>query len=259
MICDDLRLGGTLSGSGITGGTSINSAALEVVSWSDVYGYPGVAGEVNQVSGRPGGYLSGDLLGRPRFLNLSLRATRSNASGGLTEPTAAEQLVANTDLFLGLLQPNAYLELDMPDLTTRFLTVTPLDAFPISQPKTERTWTVPLIGGWPYWHEGGTQSSDTVSGADTVTIGGNTSVYDAVLVFAGDGTFTNTTNGWSIQVTGSAGAVTVDLGNRTVTEGGNPAANRIRRTDRDWGWFTVGSNTVTSNVSVGLTWRNQWV
>ena len=259
MICNDLRLGGTLSGTGITGGTSINSAALEVVSWSDVYGYPGIAGDVNQVSGRPGGMLSGDLLGRPRFLNLNLRATRSDPAGGLSEPTPAEQLVVNTDTFMALLQPDTLLELDMPDLTTRFLTVTPLDAFTISQPKTERTWTVPLVGDWPYWHEGGNESTDTISGADTITIGGSTAAYDAVLIFAGDGAFTNTTEGWTITVTGSAGPVTVDLGERTVTEGGNPAANRIRRTDRDWGWFGVGSNTVTSSVSVGVTWRSNWV
>ena len=87
--------------------------------------------------GRPGGLISGDLLGRPRFLNLSIRATRKNATGGLTAPTPPEQLVDNTDTFLGLLQqPRTLLELDMPDTTTRFLTVTALDPFPIQATQT---------------------------------------------------------------------------------------------------------------------------
>lgn len=259
VTCNDLRMGGTLAGTGITGGTSINSAALEVVSWSDVYGYPGIAGDVLQVGGRPGGLISGDLLGRPRFLNLSIRATRKNASGGLTAPTPPEQLVDNTDVFLGLLQqPRTLLELDMPDTTKRFLTVTALDPFPIQQPKLERTMTVPLVGDWPYWREGGNQTTDTVSGADTVTIGGNVAVYDAILVFAGNGSFTNSTEGWVLTVAGAAGPVTVNLGTRTVTEGGLPAQNRLRHTTRDWGWFGVGANTVTSTVSVGLTYRIQW-
>jgi len=258
--CNDLRLGGTLTGTGITGGTSINSAALEVVDWTGVYGYPGVAGNIAQVSGRPGGIISGDMLGRPRFLDLAIRATRSGPNFTLTAPTTPEQLVDNTDTFLGLLTvPETYLELDMPDSTTRFLSVTALDPFSIAQPKRERTMTVPLIGDWPYWREGGNQQSDTIGGADSVVIGGNADVYDAVMVFAGDGTFTNSTAGWSITITGSAGAVTVDLGNRTVTEGGNPALNRLRRTRRDWGWFNVGSNTVTTSVSTVITWRTQWV
>ena len=257
MICDDLRLGGTLSGTGITGGTSINSAALEVVSWSDVYGYPGIVGDVSQVSGRPGGYLAGDLLGKPRFLNLSIRATRVDAAGGLTAPTAPEQLVENTDLFLSLLVPNTLLELDMPDTTSRFLTVTPLDAFSINQPKTERTWTVPLVGDWPYWREGGNETTDTVSGADTVTILGNDRRIRRGPRLLRDGTFTNSTAGWSITITGSAGrspSIWGTYGSRRGVPAEPDAEHR-----RDWGWFNLGSNTVTSSVSVGLTYRTNWV
>jgi len=258
-VCDDLRLGGTLSASGISGGESINSYAIQVADWTGVYGYVGLSGAVVEVSGRPGGYIAGDLLGQSRFLDLSMRFTRFGPTQTLVEPTDSEQLVANTDDFLALLRvPNQLLELDLPDGTSRFLTITALDRAQINQPTTLRDGVFPAISPWPYWREGGNESADTISGADTLVVGGTAPLYDAVLVFAGDGTFTHTTEGWSITVAGSTSAVTVDLGARTVIESGMPANELMRRTRRDWGWFTPGNNSVTSSVSVAVTWRNNW-
>jgi hypothetical protein len=259
-VCDDLRMGGTLSATGITGGTSIQSRAIQVADWSGVYGYVGLTGSVVEVNGRPGGYIAGDLLGMTRFLELPMRFTRMGPAQTLVEATDCEQLVANTDDFFRLLAvPNQLLELDMPDGTSRFLTITAFDRAPLDVIGEIREGVFPATSPWPYWREGGNQQTDTISGADTLAAGGNVSIYDAVLVFAGDGTFEHTTLGWEIEVTGSGGPVTVDLGNRTVTEGGLPATNRIRRTNRDWGWFTPGNNSVTSDVSVVVTWRDQWM
>lgn len=262
MTCDDLRLGGTLSGSGISGGTSINSTALMVADWSQILGAAGMSGVIQTVNGRPGGFLSGDLLGRERYPTLNMRMTRwgPNGVGTLVEPTADEQLQDNTDDFLALItDPDGqYLEIDMPDGTSRFLKVYNLDAALFRQPRRDRTISVPLVSPMPFWKAGGAENTDTIASSDTITVGGNREVYDAVLVFAGDGTFTHSDLGWSIEVTGSGGAVTVDLGERTVTEGGNDATNRIRRNNRKWGWFVPGSNSVTSDVSVGVTWRDSW-
>lgn len=258
--CDDLRLGGTLSATGITGGLSINSTAIEVVDWSNVLGWPGVAGEVIQVNGRPGGQLTGDLLARPRFFNLNLRFTRFGpVDFTLVEPTPQEQLVANTDDFLTLLTtPNQLLELDMPDGSSRFLRASALDPTSIIQPRRERSANFAMVGSH-YWRAGGNQSTDTINGADTMVVGGNAPVYDAVLVFSGDGTFTHNTLDWELEITGSTSAVTVDLGNRTVTQAGSPAPNLLRRDRRDWGWFVPGNNSVTTDISVGVTWRNAYV
>lgn len=258
MDCDDLRLGGTLSGSGITGGTSINSTALYISDWSEVWGYVGLSGSVAEVAGRPGGYLAGDLLGRPRFLNLNLRVTRWGPSnGGLVEASEAEQLMANTDLFLSLLTTGVLLEVDMPDLTSRFLRVNPLDAFNFSQPLKMRDTSVPLVADYPYWQTGGAPDTDSISGADTVTTGGTAPVYNAVLVFAGDGTLTHAD--WTLEVVGSSSAVTVDLGARTVTQGGLPAPNLLRRSSRDFAWFDPGANSVTAaGTTVSVSWRDNW-
>jgi hypothetical protein len=126
------------------------------------------------------------------------------------------------------------------------------------QPRRQRSISVPLESPMTFWKAGGNQSTDTISGADTLVNGGNREVYDAVLVFASDGTFTHSGLGWDLTITGSTGAVTVDLGARTVTMGGNPADNLLTRTDRKWGWFLPGNNSVTSTVSVGVTWRASW-
>lgn len=259
-LCDDLRLGGTLTGTGITGGLSINDTAISVFDWSGIFGHAGLTGSALEVNGRPGGFFAGDLLGRPRFPILNLEIHDIGPGGLLVEPDACQQLQANTDDFLELLADPAgnYLEVDMPDATSRFLHVAALDPALFSQPEALRRISAPLVGDWPYWREGGNQSTDTISGADTITNLGRVSIYDAVLVYAGDGTFQNTTAGWEIEVVGSGGAVTVDLGNRTVTEGGTPANNRIRRDSRDWGWFLPGVNSVTSDVSVVVTWRIQF-
>lgn len=258
--CNDLRLGGSLSATGISGGTTINDTALSVADWSGLLGSPGMTGTMAQVNGRPGGYVAGDRLGLPRFPTLSMNILDRDHSGGLTAPTAAEQKQDNTDEFLALLTAPSgnYLEVDMPDNTSRFLYVYNFDAAPIRQPRRLRSIVAPLQSPMSYWKEGGNQSSDTISGADTLVNGGNREVYDAVLVFAGDGTFTHSGLGWDLTITGSTGAVTVDLGARTVTMGGNPADNVLTRNNRAWGWFTPGNNSVTSTVSVGVTWRASW-
>jgi len=258
--CDDLRLGGTLTAAGITGGTSINSTALGVADWSGLFGHSGLSLTSNEVSGRPGGWLTGDGLGKPRQPLLNMQITRMGINGGQTSATPQEQLWANTDVFLTKLAAPVgnYLEVDLPDGTSRFLHVTAWDAASIAQPRTVRRMSVPLYSAGSYWKAGGQESTDTIAGADAVVVGGGVSVYDPILVFAGDGTFTNSTAGWSITITGSTGAVTVNCGARTVTQAGIPADQLLTVTDREWGWFVVGSNTVTANVSVVITWRNQW-
>jgi hypothetical protein len=259
FTCNDLRLGGTLAGTGITGGTSINSTALEVDDWSGILGNPGLAYTPFESAGRPGAWIVGDGLPRARLLNLNMRFTRFGpVNSALTEPTPQEQLVANTDIFLALLRAPQYLEIDLPDLTSRFTQVVALDPSFMVQPELQRTLSVPLFSTMSNWKAGGNQSTDTIAAPDTLVVGGNVNVYDAVLVFSGDGTFTNSTAGWSLTIAGSTGPVTVDLGARTVVQAGIPADNLLTRTDASWGWFLPGSNTVTSSVSVGVTWRSQF-
>ena len=264
-ICDDLRIGGTLSATGIAGGTSINGTAYSITDWSQVFGTVGMSGRAVEVFGRPGSVLAGDMLPNSRFPTLNLAILDRNQTGGLTEPTSEEQKQANTDAFLAIAASRnpVPLEVDMPDGTKRFLLVQNLDAAPIRQPRRLRTISVPLYAQWGLWREGGQQSSDVISGADTLVVAGAEEIYDPVLTFAAAGTFTHTGLGWAIQATAGTFPLIVDLGNRTVTQGGSPAPNRIRRTviagqGRIWGWFEVGNNAVNSSSSVTVTWRDQY-
>lgn len=258
--CDDLRLGGTLSASGIAGGTSINNTGIGVEDWSRLLGSGGITGRPVEVFGRPGAYLAGDRLGQPRFPTLNMQVTGYDVFAGTG--WLATQQQTNTDNFLDLLaEPDGnYLEVDMADGSQRFLYIYNLDPFSISQPARLRTMSVPLFSPMPYWKEGGTEDTDTVNGTAPLTVGGNRDVYDFEMVFAGDGTATHNGEGWTIQVTGSGGAVTVDMTTQpiSVTEGGTPANNRIRRNNRKWGWLTPGTNSITTTVSVDFTWRSSW-
>ena len=172
----------------------------------------------------------------------------------------------NTDTFLQLLsqRDGTYLEVVLPDLSTRFTHVVSVAPGPIIQPAGIRSAILPLTAPWGTWWEGGQESTQAVSGASAVVVGGTQPVYDAIIEFSGDGTFEHTVLGWEITITGSSGAVTVDLGNRTVTEGGLPATALMTRVPvvgdgRVWGWFTQGSNSVTSTVATTVTWRDQWL
>ena len=202
----------------------------------------------------------GDGLAPGRQVILNMLITRYGpVNWGLVEPTEAEQLAQNTDDFLTLLNNPAgnYLEVTMPDTTLRFVHTTAIVPTEVRQTKQTRRISVPLHAS-PYWRAGGNQSTDTISGADTIVNGGRVNVYDPVLVFAGNGAFTNSTAGWTITIAGASGAVTVDAGARTVTQGGLPAEELLNPapTDREWAWFVPGNNTVTSSVSTVVTWRS---
>ena len=258
--CDDLRLGGTLSATGIAGGQSINNTGIGVEDWSSLLGTAGITGQSVEVFGRPGAYLAGDRLGQPRFPTLNMQITGWDRTGGTA--WIDTQLQDNTDTFLELLSSPSgeYLEVDLPDTTSRFLYVWNLDPSLIAQPRRVRTMRAPLFSSFPYWKEGGQEDTDTISGTAPLSVGGNREVYDFEMVFSGDGTVTHNGLGWTIEVTGSGGAVTVDLSTQpiSITEGGTPANNRVRRNNRKWGWLVPGNNSITTDVSVDFTWRSSW-
>lgn len=262
--CDDLWVGGSLSSSGLSGGVSINATDISVADWSSLFGTVGMSGSMIGVYGRPGAYLAGDRLQMDRFLTLAVNIHRRTVAAECTESELA--LMDNTDEFLRILSQRAgtYLEVVFPDGSTRFTYVVNLDPGPMRQPGSRRSFAIPLRAPWGNWWEGGLQSSEAVSGATALVVGGTQPVYDARIVFSGDGTFEHTDLGWEITIAGSSGAVTVDLGRRLVTQGGLPATALMTRVPvvgegRVWGWFPVGTNNVTSTVGTTVEWRNQWL
>lgn len=257
-VCNDLRLGGTLSASGITGGVSINNSRIAIADWSGIFGHVGHSYQNLAVAGRPGVVLTGDGLPLERFVTLPLLITRWNETGrgALTAPSEGAQMWDNTDLLIGYLgtRTGFYLEVDDPDGTKRFTFCYAANADPISQTKWRRI-TVALISPWPYWKLGGTEFTNTASGAGTITVTGNVPVFDPVITFSAAGTYSNTTAGWTLTTTG---ACVIDVGARTVQVGGVNNDNLLTRTDREWAWFEVGANTISRSVSCTTTMRMQY-
>jgi hypothetical protein len=180
------------------------------------------------------------------------------ADGGFT---SAEWVAKNQDTLDSIIhdRDGFLIEHIRCDSTHRFLR-----ALQNSQPlvtvrgRIERLMIVSAVASYPYWRSTVT-SSDTIAGADTLTIAGTVPVYDATLVFSGDGTFTNSDTGQTVTVVGSSGAVTVKTGDgRTVTQAGVPARNLVTVSDDEWMRFDVGTVNVTSTVSVGVSWRTGW-
>lgn len=262
MVCD-LRLGGTLSGSGLTGGMSVHNSRISVADWSGIHGSPGYNTRLVRVAGRAGGYPVGDGMPFERSINLDLLVTRWAATGpgSLTEATSGAQVEANTDTLLGVLaDPDGfYIEEDLDDGSSRFTHGRAVTVVTVRQREWRRV-NVPVVCEWPYWSAGGSQSTDTLTGSDTLTVGGNVDVYNPVLEFSGDGTLTHTALGWTITVTGSVSAVTVDLGARTVVQAGVNADSLMSHNTAYWGRFVPGVNAVTCSgaLSVAVTWRDQW-
>ncbi|MDZ7742976.1 MAG: hypothetical protein U5Q03_14890 [Bacteroidota bacterium] len=140
------------------------------------------------------------------------------------EATRGEQKQANTDDFLELLtNPDGeYLEVDMPDGTTRFLfvyNIHPAAHRPASQVphhSSAASLSPPTV-----LEGGGSQQSDVISGAGSITVWREPERLRRHTGLRGDGTFQHLGEGWEIEVTGSGGAVTGGPGGPHRDRGGN--------------------------------------
>jgi hypothetical protein len=108
-----------------------------------------------------------------------------------------------------------------------------------------------LEASYPYWRED-VLLTDTVSGADTITNPGTAEIFDAILVFSGAGSFTNSTTG---QVITTTAAAEIDVNNHLVLSGGLDVDGVAQVDGNQWMRFKKGVNTVVSTVSVDVKWR----
>ena len=265
MACDDILIGGTLGAMSITGGQSIANEGIAVDAYGGLYGPPRQRGLISDVSGQAGGVSTSteERLPAARLFTLPIILGDVNPATGLADGgfTTAEWTAINQDTVDEIIhsRDGFLIEHVRCDGSSRFLR-----AFQNSQPLVtvrgilERLMVVSAVAPYPYWRST-TTDSDTISGADTLTIGGKAPVYDATIVFSGDGTFTNSDTGQAITVAGSSGPVTVRCGDgRIVTQAGVPARNLATVNDDEWMRFDVGTVNVTSTVSCTVSWRSAW-
>ena len=144
-------------------------------------------------------------------------------------------------------------EWDVPDLAGSIVTLTNTARVRESVPVTGnhlRGVDVALEYPYPYWHVGALVELATAA-SHTFTPAGYSEVWDMVLTFAGDGVAEHDETGDTITVVGSAGPVTVDVGARTILEGGSPARNRARF-NRPW-WMRWNAGEEVNLTVTGTT------
>lgn len=85
---------------------------------------------------------------------------------------------------------------------------------------------------------------------------GTAAVWNAQLVFAGDGSLTNSTTGQVVTVAGSSGAVTVEVLTGSTTQGGVDADGLAVANTSQIMRFEPGTNNVTAaGTTVTVKWR----
>lgn len=120
--------------------------------------------------------------------------------------------------------------------------------------------TVGLRFPYPWWHEL-PQISRASSTAHAITTAGSAPIADPVFTFAGDGTLTDDLGlGHEITISGSSGAVVVDVGAREVTQGGVLAMSLLELGEdspEHWlEWPARTSLNVSSTVGVAIDYYN---
>lgn len=261
-----LRFGGTISGSTITGGTLVDSPAISMVNHNNIWGLPGRRGFNSELLGQPGSRHRRKLP-RPRLMTLSVSVWDRDDQGTITAPNGkCEELEDNMDTLLGLLGGGRggqfMIQDDRQDSTTRWIMAEAGEAFFVEGPlfgelHAAYTLLCPVTCAYPFW-QSETLNSDTLSGADTLTNAGNAPIYNSVLTYSGDGTLTNSDDGDTLEVDGSSGSVIVDIGERTVTQGGSAADGLLIPSDPTWMVFGAGTTNVNATVSIGASYRDHW-
>lgn len=259
--CVSLNLGGTVTDAGITGGTDIGDWRYQVDDWSGLWGSIPIRGSHLRINGRAGRTLTGSRLPDWRLLTLNLRSMPWDATGGFTGGAAytddeCGQIIENLLGLTGFFGDSSPLVVEWVVDTARslYLEAWTVQAAQVTTQQKHRLISQPLEASYPYWREGALTTS-VISGAGSITNPGTAQVWDPVLVFAGNGSFTNSTTGQVLTIAGASGAVTVDTLNRTVLQGGVDADGLLTVSTSQWLRLAKGVNTVSSTVSVSVKWR----
>lgn len=262
MACDRVRIGGTISGSTLSGGTLIESQAIGLLNWNGMYGHPGFKGGDWAQFGQDGEQPRPQKRYAPRFPVLTIAVWDRTALGTVTAPGGrCEELDDNLDTFMGLIDGGGgqfILERDQTDGTTRWIRaelngpVTGVQGPVFGALTAAYTFVLPLRCAYPMW-QSEVLNATTLSGADSLVQLGNGRISNAVLTYAGAGVLT--VDGYTLETTGAA---VVDVGAFTVTSGG--AADNLLIPSRPW-WVTFGSGTTTTNstVSIGVSYRDHFL
>lgn len=266
--CSRLRLGGSISGSTLSGGTVIDAGGIAISTWDGMLGFPGFRGVNLPLLGSDGEY---HRTGKPynaRIVTLNFRAYGRDATATVTS-SVREHLEANMDDILELIAgagEQAILERDMADGSTRWIRIQPLAAAQyITAPffnNAMGSYDLPVIASaaYPFWQSETETTTVIPIGAGAIPNLGNARIANGKFTFAGAGSITNNTNGDALVATA---ACLVDVGTRQISNGGSPTPGRLDPPNRDH-WFHTnnggGSSAVTvAGAQVTVVTRDHWL
>lgn len=278
--CQRLRIGGTISGSVLSGGTVLESAGRNFLIWDGLMGNVGKRGSNVPLLGRDG---SKHLVGKPyreRLFTLALIAYDRDDTGLITLDGRFSHLEDNIDLMLRLLSPDDDEQVIIERTihlgetasgeteTIRWILGEAIDPANFIRgpvfgvPHSSYAITVPMVAAYPFW-QSEAEESDVVNGANVIVVNdGNARDSAAVYTFAGNGTLTHNDTGLIMAVAGAANPVEIDMAAGTIIEdpGGTPvrADRRMTPNRRAWMMLRRGNNDLTSTVSVTIKHRHQY-
>lgn len=259
--CVSIALGGTVTDAGITGGTDIGDWRYQVDDWSGLWGSIPIRGSHIPIGGRAGRTLVGSRLPDWRLLTLNLRSMPWDPTHGFTGGAGytdeeCGQIIENLLGMTGFYGDSDPLVIEWIVDTARslYLEVFTVQAAQVSTQNAFRLLSQPLEASYPYWRQADIES-DVISGAGSITNPGTAQVWDAVFVFAGDGSYTNNTTGQAIVVSGSTGPVTINALNGSVIMGGVDADGVAAYDNSQIMRLAKGVNSITTTVSVTTRWR----
>lgn len=261
--CISLNLGGAVTDSGITGGTDIGDWRYQVNDWSGLWGSIPIRGQHLKLNGRAGRTLTGSKLPDFRLFTLNLRSmpwdvNKGFAGGAGYTDVECGQIIENLLGMTGFFGEGTPLTVawEIDTARTLYLQGWTIQGAPVTaESGGHRTIAQPLEASYPYWQQADIET-DVITGVDTIVNPGTAAVWNAQLVFAGDGSLTNSTTSQVVTVSGSTGAVTIDVLTGSTTQGGVDAdglavanTNQIMR-------FVQGTNNVTAaGTTVTVKWR----
>jgi hypothetical protein len=268
--CQRLRLGGSISGSTLSGGTLIETSGKNLFVHSTYLGIPGKkSGNLNTPS-RDGQYARVGSASGPgklyaqRNMTLSFIVYGLDDDGLVVTGDQCEEMEINLDEVKDLLSSEAeiILERDWSDGTTRWLRIEQIgEAFDTPGPvRYSKQLVVPVVAAYPFW-QSETLYTGTITGTPLVIVNnGNAPIPNLSLSYAGDAVVTHAAYGAVLEVDGSAGTVIVDCGARTVTQSGSPADNLLIRNKPYWIRLPKAGGTLTrTGATVTVSWRDQWL
>lgn len=262
--CSRIRLGGTVSGSTISGGTSVQNDAIFVTTLAGLMGHPGRRGSNVLVPFLDGSLRRPRKRSNPRLLTLTVEVMDRDANG-LIPTTRGVQWEANMDTLLRLVDAvgeSVIVERDMADGTVRWIEAEILQPFDFTNGMRTSSHVsylgvIPLEAHHPYWQS----STETTKPFATALVPpGNATLFNQILSFSTAGTLVHTQSADTITASAGSFPLIVDCGRRLVTQAGVDASNRIVISSAAWMRLPSGVSATFSGSATGnMLYRSQWL